>query len=83
MNAALDGGINFLDTSWVSISDSNGNSLRGGTFNKGQTVTLEHQGELRMIIGRAKNVELTYDGNPVDLSGYASVARLSLGKPAE
>jgi cytoskeleton protein RodZ len=75
--------INFLDTSWVSISDSNGKQLQGGTYKKGHTINFEHEGELRLIIGRASNVEVTYAGNPVDLSSYASVARLSLGHSAQ
>lgn len=75
--------INFLDASWVSIKDGNDKLLRGGTFDKGVIIELEHEGEIRLIIGRAKNVEMTYAGETVDLSRYASVARLTLGKPAE
>ena len=75
--------MNFLDASWVSISDGNDKVLRTGTFNKGQSITLEHEGELRLIIGRAQNIELTYAGEPVDLSSYASIARFRLGTPAE
>lgn len=75
--------MNFLDASWVSVSDSNGKVLRSGTFNKEQSITLEHEGEIRLIIGRAQNVELTYAGESVDLSSYASIARFRLGTPAE
>ena len=75
--------INFLDASWVSIKDSNDKVLRGGTFDKGASIELDHEGEMRLIIGRAKNVEMIYAGEPVDLSSYSSVARFTLGKPAE
>jgi cytoskeleton protein RodZ len=75
--------INFLDASWISIKDSNDKLLRGGTFDKGTSIELDNQGEIRLIIGRAKNVEITYAGEPVDLSRYVSVARFTLGKPVE
>ena len=74
----------FLGTSWVRVDDSSGSKLKAGTFNEGQEVSIEHAGELRLIIGRSNSVELIYAGQPVDLSEFKSgVARLVLGKPAE
>ena len=75
----------ITDTTWIRINDGEGNRLEGGTFNKGQDINLTHNGPLHLIIGRTNNVELSYDGKPVDLSGYNSgkAARLVLGKSVE
>jgi cytoskeleton protein RodZ len=73
------------DTTWIRISDDEGNRLKNGTFSKGKDINLTHNGPLHLVIGRTNNIELTYDGKLVDLSSYDSggVARLVLGKSVE
>lgn len=75
----------FSAATWIRIDDDKGNRLEAGTYQKGQDITLSHDGQLHLIIGRTQNVELSYDGEPVDLSRFSSakVARLKLGQLAE
>ncbi|MCW8963381.1 MAG: DUF4115 domain-containing protein [Gammaproteobacteria bacterium] len=75
----------FSDDTWIRVDDADGNRLEAGTFRNGQEISVAHDGELHLIIGRTQNVELSYAGEAVDLSRFKSggVARLVLGRPAE
>ncbi|MEE8379593.1 MAG: DUF4115 domain-containing protein, partial [Gammaproteobacteria bacterium] len=77
--------VKFLGDSWIRINDAKGSKLRTGNYAQGQEIKLSHKGEIHLIIGRTRNVELGYGGKIIDLSGYKAgrVARLILGKPAE
>jgi len=75
----------FSDDTWIRVDDADGNRLEAGTFRNGQEISVAHDGELHLIIGRTQNVELSYAGEAVDLSRFKSggVARMVLGRPAE
>ncbi len=71
----------FSGSSWIKVDDANGDQLRSATFDDGQSLELNGDVPLKVIIGRAKNVELLFRGESVDLSPYHNrVARLTLGE---
>lgn len=71
----------FRGSSWIKVDDVHGEQLRSATFEDGQLLTLNGDTPMKVTIGRAKNVELIFKGEPVDLSSYHDrVARLTLGE---
>jgi cytoskeleton protein RodZ len=66
--------------SWIEVIDANGESLIGRTVNPGESVGLDGATPLHVKIGNAKDTELTFKGQPVDLVPQTrdNVARLQL-----
>jgi len=73
----------FSDDTWIRVDDADGNRLEAGTFRNGQEISVAHDGELHLIIGRTQNVELSYAGEAVDLSRFKSggVGGMALSLP--
>jgi cytoskeleton protein RodZ len=65
---------------WVEVRDSRGEVLISRTLRAGETVTLDGTPPLRATLGNATAVNLSFRGEPVDLSASTrgNVARLEL-----
>jgi cytoskeleton protein RodZ len=66
--------------SWVVVQDARGQSLLSRTVQPGETVGLDGALPLRLTIGNAAVTQLTFRGQPVDLtpSTRDNIARLQL-----
>jgi cytoskeleton protein RodZ len=66
--------------SWVEVQDARGQSLLSRTVQPGETVGLDGALPLRLTIGNAAVTQLTFRGQPVDLtpSTRDNIARLQL-----
>lgn len=74
--------LSFSGDCWVDIRDASGKRLLTGIKSSGETVELSGEAPFKLVLGAPAAVNLVYDGEKVDLSGYPSgrVARLSLPK---
>lgn len=75
--------ITFNDVSWVNINDSTNTQLLNGNQDAGTEVTLEGTPPIRLVIGNASAVDMSWQGEPVDLNSIAggtNVARFTLGE---
>src|SRR5690606_34640698 len=82
--AASQGGLvmTFSGNCWVQVSAA-GRVLHSGQMQPGQTLIVDRQGPLDLVIGAASAVAtIEYNGQPVELQANASsgVARLRLGQ---
>jgi len=66
---------------WVEIIDADGQQLEMDLIRAGTTRDYSGQGPFRIMIGRASAIELTMDGQVVDLGPHTrgNVARMTLG----
>lgn len=66
--------------SWISIRDAAGERLLVGLYQAGSEHRISGRPPLQVVLGNAAGVELTVDGEPYSLAGYApgSVARFTL-----
>ncbi|KXF79774.1 cytoskeleton protein RodZ [Enterovibrio coralii] len=74
--------LTFDGDCWVDVRDASGKRLLTGIKSAGQSVELTGEAPFKLVLGAPSAVELVYNGEKVDLSGYPSgrVARLSLPK---
>ncbi|MDD1784182.1 cytoskeleton protein RodZ [Enterovibrio sp. ZSDZ35] len=74
--------LSFDGDCWVDVRDASGKRLLTGIKSAGQSVELTGKAPFKLVLGAPSAVELVYNGEKVDLSGYPSgrVARLSLPK---
>ena len=73
----------FSDNCWVQISVPGGRVLHSAQMRPGQTLNIEQQGPLDLVIGAAAAVStIEYNGQPVELNAnrQSGVARLRLGQ---
>jgi len=65
---------------WVEIKDAFGSTLLSQLILAGREKTVEGEAPLSVVIGNAHHVQLTHNGNPVDLKPHikVEVARLTL-----
>lgn len=77
--------INFTDTSWVDIRDEQQNRLAYRSYPAGETLDVAAQGVLSVLIGNAKGVQMSVNGQPYDLRQHTSgvYAKFSVGVPKE
>ena len=70
--------------SWVEILDGQGRQLELDLLRAGHERAYSGPGPFRVMLGRASAVQLTLDGEPVDLTPHTSgdVARLTLAETA-
>ena len=70
----------FNATSWVQVTDSTGKSLMSGLNTPHTKLMLHGVPPYHVVIGNAPEVELVYNGKPVDLGPYthSKIARLNL-----
>lgn len=70
--------------SWVDIEDVNGEKLSYDLLYAGQQLTLKGQAPFKVFLGNGHGVEMTYNNEVVDISGYigrGNTARLKLDRP--
>ncbi|MBV7299074.1 cytoskeleton protein RodZ [Enterovibrio paralichthyis] len=74
--------LSFDGDCWVDIRDASGKRLLTGIKSAGETIDLTGQAPFKLVLGAPAAVNIEYNGEKVDLSGYPSgrVARLSLPK---
>lgn len=75
--------MSFSANCWVQVSTTDGRVLHSRQMQQGQTLNIDHQGPLDLVIGAASAVsKIEYNGQPVELTSNASsgVARLRLGQ---
>lgn len=72
--------LSFAEQSWVQVKDASGRKLLSQLNSPGTQQVVEGQAPLSLVIGNARHVQLTYDGQPIDLAPYTKVdvARLTL-----
>jgi cytoskeleton protein RodZ len=72
----------FNADSWTEVKDASGRMLLRKLNPAGSSVDLQGQPPFEMVIGDASQVQLTYNGRPVDLKPYiaVTVARFTLEK---
>lgn len=73
----------FNEQSWTEIIDANGNRVLVGLQQPGTEATVEGEPPLRMTIGNATGVEMTWRGETENVGGRAganNVARFTLGE---
>ena len=82
--AAVDGGkrlaFAFRGKSWVEVKDASQRIVFTGQYFAGSRESVSARPPLQMVIGNAAEVDVEFDGRPVDLHPYtrAEVARLTL-----
>lgn len=75
--------MSFSGNCWVQVSTTDGRVLHSGQMQQGQTLNIDREGPLDLVIGAASAVSrMEYNGQPVELTSNASsgVARLRLGQ---
>ncbi len=75
--------MSFSANCWVQVSTTDGRVLHSRQMQQGQTLNIDRQGPLDLVIGAASAVsKIEYNGQPVELTSNASsgVARLRLGQ---
>ena len=75
--------MSFSANCWVQVSTTDGRVLHSRQMQQGQTLNIDRQGPLDLVVGAANAVsKIEYNGQPVELTGNASsgVARLRLGQ---
>lgn len=72
----------FSADSWTEVKDASGRMLLRKLNPGGSSVDIQGQPPFEMVIGDASQVQLTYNGRPVDLKPYiaVTVARFTLEK---
>ncbi|WP_193073661.1 helix-turn-helix domain-containing protein [Pseudomonas sp. FME51] len=73
----------FSDNCWVQVSVPGGRVLHSSQMQQGQTLNIDQQGPLDLVIGAAGAVSrIEYNGQPVELkvNSQSGVARLRLGQ---
>lgn len=74
--------LSFTADCWVRIQDASGKVLALGIKSAGSNLQLSGQTPYSLTLGKASAVQLSYDGNSVDLSNYPDTraAKLLLGE---
>lgn len=72
--------LSTTQTSWVSVQDRDGKEIFSRNVTSGNSETITGTPPLKLVIGNATGMQLTYNGSPVDLAPHirANVARLTL-----
>ncbi len=72
--------MSFSSDCWIQVTDANGKTLTTGIKKAGQSLNLDGERPLKVILGAPEAVSMTFASEPVDLSGYTSgkVARITL-----
>jgi len=74
--------LNFVETCWVDIRDSNDKRLAYKSYYAGDELSVSNDERLNVFLGNADGVKATYNGEPFDMSSYREgvYAKFSLGK---
>lgn len=76
--------LSFSGDCWVRIQDASGKVLALGIKSAGTSLQLSGKAPFNLTLGKASAVQLTYNGDVVDLSSYpdSRAAKLTLGDDA-
>lgn len=71
--------------SWVEIVDGTGERIEMDLLRAGTRRSYDGTPPYRLLLGRASSIELSFNGEPVDLGPHTrgNVARVTLGAPAQ
>jgi len=74
--------LNFSDTCWVDIRDSDGQRLAYKSYSQGQVLKVSSAIRINVFLGNAKVVTAEYNGQDYDLAPYREgvFARFSFGE---
>jgi cytoskeleton protein RodZ len=72
--------LSFIGDCWIDVRDANGKRLDTGIKKTGDVLNLNGAAPFKIVLGAPSVVEMTYKGEPVDLSVYPAgkVARFKL-----
>ena len=62
--------LTFSATSWIDIRDGDDNRLAYKSFTRGEELVIPAEGRLNVFIGNAEGVNVQYNGQPYDISGF-------------
>ncbi len=62
--------LNFSATSWVDIRDTEDNRLAYKSYTRGEELIIPIESRINVFIGNAEGVEVQYNGEPYDISGF-------------
>jgi len=70
--------------SWIEIVDGNGKKVEMDLLRAGNERNYVAIAPVKLLLGRASSIELTNNGEPIDLAPYTrgNVARITLGDTA-
>lgn len=74
-------GLTFIADCWTQLTDANGKVLFSALKRKGESLQLAGKAPLELRLGYARGVQVSLNGNPVDVAPFISgeTARLKLG----
>lgn len=73
--------ISFIEDCWVQVTDANGKVHVAQLKKKGESLDLSAPAPMQVRLGFVQGAQITYNGEPVDLSGRRSqTANLRLGE---
>jgi cytoskeleton protein RodZ len=77
--------INSSADSWIEIIDGNGKKVEMDLLRAGNERNYIAMAPVKLLLGRASSIELTHNGEPVDLAPYTrgNIARITLGNTDE
>lgn len=77
--------LNFTQTSWVDIRDEKQKRLAYQSYPAGEELEVSSQGVLSILIGNAKGVQMSLNGQDYDLGPHTEgvYAKFSVGSPQE
>ncbi len=75
----------FVETSWVDIRDEGQNRLAYQSYPAGESVSVTSEGVLSILIGNAKGVSMSLNGQSYDLRQHTEgvYAKFSVGTPKQ
>ena len=73
--------LTFIADCWTQLTDANGKVLFSALKRKGDSLQLAGKAPLELRLGYARGVQVSLNGNPVDVAPFISgeTARLKLG----
>jgi cytoskeleton protein RodZ len=74
--------LQYVSDCWTQVTDANGKVLLSGVKRKGENLDVTGKPPLTLRLGFARGVQVSYNGQPVDVAPFTSgeTARLKLGQ---
>jgi len=74
--------LQYVSDCWTQVTDANGKVLLSGVKRKGENLDVTGKPPLTLRLGFARGVQVSYNGQPVDIAPFTSgeTARLKLGQ---
>lgn len=74
--------LDLTEESWIEVYDASGQRLYLGLGEAGETIQLDGETPLRVLLGFAPGVEVSYNGEPIDTIEHSSagVAQFTVGQ---